>query len=200
MGMPGEVLEYWFGDGGGHICAPEVRDRWFKQSDATDEEIRAQFGDDVAAARRGERDDWAAPPHGRVALLILLDQFTRNLHRGSGEAFAADERAQAHARAFVDGGQHATMPVYFRCFAYMPFMHAEDLALQNRCCDLFAQLAEEVTTDEERETFSSFHKYAIAHRDIVERFGRFPHRNERVGRTSSAEELAFLEQPGSSFG
>jgi len=200
MGTPAEVLNFWFGDGGGYTCEDHVRERWFKRSDATDDDIRSRFGADVAAARRGDLDSWNESLDGQVALIILLDQFTRNLHRDSGEAFAADARAQSQVRALVSSEAHREMPPFHRCFAYMPCMHAEDLDLQNLGVDLFARLADDTAGTDHHDRFVEFHRYAVAHKDIVERFGRFPHRNERLGRQSSPEELEFLQQPGSSFG
>ena len=195
-----EVLAFWFGelseDG---TARGEVAARWWKKDDAFDDEIRARFGDTLARAERGELDAWAGSPRGRVALVIVLDQFSRNLHRGSPRAFANDARALALAREGVARAEHEALAPLHAYFLIMPFMHAEDREAQARCVALFRALADAAPNEALRATFANGADFAERHRVIVDRFGRFPHRNEVLGRASTPEELAFLKEPGSSF-
>ncbi|MFO0615662.1 MAG: DUF924 family protein [Polyangiaceae bacterium] len=193
---PDDVLTFWIGPSDGDPFANA--EKWWKKDDAFDADVRARFGAALEAAARGELDAWAAAPRSCVALVILLDQLSRNIHRGSARAFAADAKALSVARALVDAkGDRGLRPIE-RAFAYMPFMHAEDLAAQDRCIVLFAILTEEAPADQ-RGRFVENVLFAVKHRRIIERFGRFPHRNAALGRASTPEERAFLEQPGSSF-
>jgi uncharacterized protein (DUF924 family) len=188
---PADVLDFWFGDG------DSVDPRWFKRSDAYDREIAAHFGAAVPAALAGGLDRWAGTTDGALALILLLDQFTRNLHRGTPQAFAGDAQALALSRRLVATGEHLRLPPLRRWFAYMPLEHAEDLALQALCVQLFEALAADAGSH--REALAGALDYARRHHDVIARFGRFPHRNAILGRASSAEEAAFLQQPGSSF-
>lgn len=176
-----EVLEFWF--------AEETRPFWWKKSEAFDDQVRSRFLGTWEAARTGAHDDWAETPEGAVALVVTVDQFPRNMFRGDPRSWASDEKGLAVATAAVEAGFDERLPTdAHRQFLYMPFMHAESLAAQERCCELF-----------DRDGVRGNLKWAVAHRDIVARFGRFPHRNEILGRESTAEELAFLQTPGSSF-
>lgn len=188
---PAEVLAFWFGS------ADAVDPRWFKRSDAFDAEIDNRFGATVQAALAGRLDAWALRPEGVLALIVLLDQFTRNMYRGTPAAFAGDAQALALAQKLVDSGELLRLPPLQRWFATMPLEHAEDLALQQQCVRLFEALAAEVGPH--REALAGALDYARRHRDVVARFGRFPHRNAILGRISTPEEAAFLLQPGSSF-
>lgn len=190
----GEVLDFWFGplDAAGEATA-EKRARWWKKSDAFDEEIRRRFGAIHASVHAGEREAWCETARGRLAYVIVLDQFSRNMFRGTPASFASDARALAAAKEGVLRGHDRELAGAERPFLYMPYMHAEDLAAQDECVALFRAIAEDAGGDE------SNLKFAIAHRDIVARFGRFPHRNAILGRASTAEEAEFLTQPGSSF-
>jgi len=188
---PAEVLAFWFGS------TDAVDARWFKRSDAFDREITGRFGAMVEAALAGRLDGWAARPQGALALIVLLDQFTRNMYRGTPAAFAGDAQALVLARQLVDSGAHQRLTPLQRWFAYMPLEHAEDLALQQQCVRLFEALAAEAGPH--REALAGALDYAKRHRDVVARFGRFPHRNAILGRAGTPEEAAFLLQPGSSF-
>jgi len=163
---------------------------WFKKTDEFDIEC-AQFSEAVADARTGAYDDWAATSRGSLALLILLDQLPRNLYRGSALAFASDEKARSVARAAIDRGFDRELTVFERMFMYLPFEHSEDPADQDESVRLFELLGGEVADDPAR--------YARDHRDVIRRFGRFPHRNAALGRTSTPEEEAYLAQPGAGF-
>ena len=176
-----DILGYWFGDTG------EPRNElWFGGSPDVDADIRARFAGDLQRAAAGDYDDWANTPRGRLALVILLDQFSRNIYRDDPRAFAQDPRAQALAVEATDNGHAAALSPLEQSFLFMPLMHAEDLALQNRCCELTAELA---ATDA---TLAPVADFARRHRDVIARFGRFPHRNDVLGRDTTPEEAEHL--------
>ena len=189
------VLDFWFGpaDDPGHAQSREV---WFKKDDAFDAEITRRFGPLLDRALAGGLDDWlTSPPVPQLALarVIVLDQFTRNCGRGTARAFAGDAMALHTAQALVDSGADRQLNGVQRQFAYLPFEHAEDLALQRTSVQLFQQLARD------EPALAGLVDWAQRHLDIVARFGRFPHRNAALGRQCTAEETAFLLTPGSSF-
>jgi uncharacterized protein (DUF924 family) len=186
------VLDFWFGAEGSATHGLQ-RTEWFAKNDVFDRTIVECFGVLVERALRGELDAWADEPRSALARILLLDQFTRNAFRGTPRAFAGDSQALAAASAMVGGRHDEQLPPFMRAFVYMPFEHAEKLAMQEEAVRLFTRLA---ASDP---AFSSMLDYAHKHRAVIERFGRFPHRNAILGRQSTAEEMAFLEQPGSSF-
>ncbi|WP_430418226.1 DUF924 family protein [Methylibium petroleiphilum] len=187
-----EVLRFWFGP------ADVDRPEWFHKSAAFDAEIDLCFGMEVEAALHGRLDAWRRTLDGSLALVILLDQFTRNIHRGAPQAFAGDAQALAIARELVEQGRDTRLPLRRRSFLYLPFEHAEDRAAQEESVRLYTALAAE-GAGPQSEALARTLDYAVRHRDIVARFGRFPHRNEVLGRASTAEEIEFLKQPGSRF-
>lgn len=192
-----DVLDFWFGDLDESGVADEAAvKRWFQKSDEFDELLRSKFGELRREVMRGEHDDWLETPSGRIAYIVALDQFSRNLGRGTPAMYEADDLALAATHTALDQGLHRELGVDFRIALYMPLMHAENVPDQERCVVLFAELAAQ---NPDLERIAGSVKYAKAHRDIVARFGRFPHRNEILGRPSTTEELEFLEQPGSSF-
>ena len=195
-----EVLEFWFGACGADGALDRARQRmWFSGGRQHDAVVRKRFGKLHRRAARGEIDaEWAATPRGRVALIVVLDQFSRHVHRGTAAAFAQDGAAQRLATAGVEQGLDRELIPAQRAFFYLPFEHAEDVKLQRIGVRLFERLATEVAPAWRKE-YVSFADYAGHHRDIVERFGRFPHRNAILGRVSTPEETEFLKQPGSSF-
>ena len=183
------VLDFWFG-------APPLQQRaeWFRKSDAFDELIRQRFGPLVEAALgSGLPPAWGDSPQARLAGILVLDQFTRNVHRGSARAFAGDDRALALARAMVDDGSHLALAPLQRWFAYLPFEHAEDQFMQQRSVALFGELVTHAPA------LAGALDYAQRHEEVVRRFGRFPHRNALLGRPSTADELLYLQQPGAGF-
>ena len=195
-----QVLDFWFG-----ACGPDgALDRakqkmWFSDGGKYDADIRKRFGKLHRRAARGELDaEWAATPRGRIALIVVLDQFSRHIHRGTATAFAQDPAAQQLAVAGVEQGIDRALIPAQRAFFYLPFEHAEDLRLQQRGVRLFQRLATEVAPAWRKE-YAGFADYSGHHRDIIERFGRFPHRNKVLWRASTPEETEFLKQPGSSF-
>lgn len=188
------ILAEWFGelDAQGLADEAHVR-RWFTKDPAFDEFLRETFGALVEAALAGDLDAWAATPRGALARILLLDQMTRNIFRDTPKMFAGDALGRAATEAAIAAGFDERLRPHERAFLYMPLMHAEDLAVQERCVACFESLARI------HETFAGQVDYAEQHRDIVARFGRFPHRNELLGRASTDEERAFLKEPGSSF-
>lgn len=197
---PDVVLSFWFGTADPPSNLPdEVFARYWKKDDGFDAELRERFGALHERAVNGELDDWATTARGRVALVIVLDQLSRNLHRGDARAFASDERALELALAGIECGELAALTPMQRYFLLMPLMHSEDLATQNRGVELFDALLADSTDPGLRARLQGAADYARRHRDIVARFGRFPHRNAVLGRQSTAEEAEFLKQPGSSF-
>lgn len=200
MTRPEDVLEFWLGtlkeDG---TADPEVAKRWWKKDAAFDELIREKFGNAHGRAARGELDDWASTPRGRVALVILLDQFSRNLLRNDPRAFAQDPKALSLTLAAVDADELDALKTAEIYFLLMPFMHAEDVKAQDRGLSLYNERAELAPSEEAKKMLSAAAHYAKLHRDIVVRFGRFPHRNAVLGREGTPEEIAFLKEPNSSF-
>jgi uncharacterized protein (DUF924 family) len=186
------VLDFWFLPAD-HAGYGAYRPEWFRKDNAFDAAIRERFGAAVEAALSGtpgEESDEAL-----LARILLLDQFTRNIYRGTPRAFAGDAQALQIAESLVSAGRDKNLTPWQRWFAYLPFEHAESLLDQERSVALFAGLRREV----QHEAFDSAHDYALRHRVVIARFGRFPHRNAILGRASTAEEIEFLKQPGSSF-
>lgn len=190
------VLTFWFGELSEHGADQTHQRNWFTKDEAFDASIRASFLEEHQAITRGEREAWLSTPRGRLAYVIVLDQFSRNMFRGTPETFASDAKALAVAKAGIDAGEDRSLAVDERVFLYMPLMHSEALADQDRCVDLFSALSAEHPNETRIARNVTFAK---AHRDIVARFGRFPHRNEILGRSSTSEEQAFLKEPNSSF-
>jgi uncharacterized protein (DUF924 family) len=194
-----EVLLFWFGelreDG---RAAPEKVARWFRKDPAFDAEIRARFERLHEAVAAGEREGWLATRRGRLAYVIVLDQLSRNMYRDTARAFASDPQALRAARDGIAAGDDRALAFAERDFLYMPFMHAEDVAEQDRCVELFSRFRDELS-GELRAAVEHSLSFAVRHRDIVARFGRFPHRNAVLGRASTPEEQTFLQQPGSGF-
>jgi uncharacterized protein (DUF924 family) len=186
------IIDYWFGATTGGFSDEAHRQRWFAPDAAADAEIRARFGHLIDAAAGGELDDWLASPRGTVAFVLLCDQFPRQVYRGTAQAYATDALALAVARRAIEAGTDGPLGFDERAFLYMPFQHAESRVDQHTAVGLFAALRD-ATPAGQRHLTGNFLRYAQQHRDIVLRFGRFPHRNGVLGRTSSSEELTFLK-------
>ena len=184
-----QILQFWFGEGADYGKAHK---RWFEKNRAFDAEVTQRFGALHEEMRAGKHRDWLDEPRSALARIIVLDQFPRHIHRGTALAFSTDAQALAAAQHMVAEGWDLNMLPVERMFAYLPFEHSEALADQDRACELCAPLGAFSETAE-------VPRYAEAHRDIVRRFGRFPHRNAALGRASTPEEVEFLEQPGSGF-
>jgi uncharacterized protein (DUF924 family) len=186
------IHRFWFGElNDKGLSGAEFQSLWFKKSEVTDQRIQERFGDLIQQAVAGQLNDWVTTDHGLVALIILLDQFTRNVCRNSPSAFSADPLALKLALQAVDNGRHLDLPAIHRVFLYLPLEHSEDLAIQEKCVALFEELVKSVGAGVE-----GFAGYATAHRDVIARFGRFPHRNAILGRDSSKEELEYLATHG----
>lgn len=188
MELRRHILDFWFGptDSPGYGAPRAI---WFEADAAFDEDVRRRFETDVVGAARGGHDAMAVDAEGALALAILLDQFPRNIYRGTPRAFAADAKARDVARNALAAGHDQAVAPFMRAFLYLPFEHSEDMADQDRSVALFRALGDE-----------KYLGFAIGHRDVIARFGRFPHRNEILGRRSTPDELAYLRQPGAGFG
>jgi len=187
-----EVLDFWFGKPG-EAYHLQTRPEWFRKDEAFDALIAQRFGALIDAGLRGELAAWARQPLSALALIVLLDQFTRNTRRGTAGMFAGDVQALATARALVAAGDDRPFAGVQRQFVYLPFEHSEALADQLECLRLFEQLGRD------EPALAGLLEWAQKHHDVVARFGRFPHRNAALGRPSTAKEIEFLKQPGSAF-
>ncbi len=194
-----DILDFWFGELNAQGCStPEHRKRWWTKSDAFDESIQHHFLDDYEAIVEGEREAWRNSARGALAYIIVLDQFSRNMFRGTPTMFAADELAREVCREGLDAGFDAELSFDERVFFYLPLEHSESMADHKLCLELFERLLD--SAPEPLEADAKYYlNFAVQHRAIVERFGRYPHRNEILGRASSEEEAKFLREPGSSF-
>ena len=178
--QPQSILHFWFTE-----LTPKHH---FAKDAALDQTIRTRFGATLAAAARCELFAWRVTPEGRLAEVLVLDQFSRNVYRDSPRAFAQDALALALAQELVASGQDRSLPLAQRSFAYMPYMHSESALVHTQAALLFAQPGMEDTL-----------RFELRHKEIIDRFGRYPHRNALLGRESTPEELAFLSEPGSGF-
>lgn len=194
-----EVLGFWFGDAEDeHVVLEEKGALWFRGGDAVDRQIRSRFASLHAEVAERRCHAWLEHPLGRLALVLVIDQFSRNLFRDDARAFAHDALALAWCKQALASGEDQVLRPVERVFLYLPFEHSENLADQEQAVALFAKLADDAPAPL-REHFDGFLEYARRHRDIIARFGRFPHRNAVLGRSSTDEETEFLKQPGSSF-
>lgn len=177
---PHTILDFWFTE-----LSPKQH---YAKDAALDEAIRTRFGATLEAAARCELFAWRATPQGRLAEVLVLDQFSRNVYRDTARAFAQDALALALAQVLVASGQDRSLPLAQRGFAYLPYMHSESALIHTQAVALFAQPGMEDSM-----------RFELRHQEIIHRFGRYPHRNALLGRESTPEELAFLQEPGSSF-
>jgi uncharacterized protein (DUF924 family) len=207
IGQPSaqDLLLFWFGPR--PYTAPQVQQHsrlWFGESNApeltpqTDELIRERYGEVTLAAEQGRLAHWASSPRRRLALILLFDQFSRNIYRGSARAYAQDLDALSLTVSGMQIGADATLDPVERLFFYMPLMHAESLDVQEESVAAFRRLREEAPADLHR-IFQASLDSAVQHRDIIARFGRFPHRNRVLGRESTPEEIEWLATEGSDF-
>jgi len=177
---PHPVLHFWFTE-----LTPKQH---YAKDAALDDAIRTRFGETLEAATRCELFAWRAMPEGRLAEVLVLDQFSRNVYRDTARAFAQDALALALAQELVASGQDRSLPLVQRSFAYMPYMHSESALVHQQAVTLFSQPGMEDSL-----------RFELRHQEIIHRFGRYPHRNALLGRVSTPEELAFLSEPGSAF-
>jgi uncharacterized protein (DUF924 family) len=195
----GEVLDFWFGplkpDG---TADAEHSKRWWTKDPDFDREIAKRFGPLREAAVRGEKDGWLESTRARLALVIVLDQFSRNMFRGDPKSFDGDARALEVALETVERGDDRKLGPDERTFLYMPLMHSEDPFIQERSVAMFSALAAELSGEAKKAAENTV-EFAKKHREVVLMFGRFPHRNAVLGRTTTADEMAFIVHEGSSF-
>lgn len=200
-GLPSyeDVLDHWFGqlDGSGRADEEHGR-RWWQKDPEFDRSLRERFSALHAVLLGGGLREWRAEPRGLLATVIVLDQWSRNMFRGTAGMFAADELALQTALEGIALGYDARLPLDMKVFLYMPLMHSERVEVQRRCVELFEALVK-ATSGEAAEGLEKNLDFARQHLVIVERFGRFPHRNAVLGRASTPDEVEFLKQPGSSF-
>lgn len=185
-----DILAFWFEDPTGQTST--YRNVWFSKNETFDREVHDRFLEVYEQAETGMLTHWQETAQGCLALILVLDQFPRNMFRNQTEAFATDEKALACAQHAINRGFDQDLPLIQRWFVYLPFMHSESLEMQQQSVELFRQFADDPQTQ-------SSYPYAIKHLEVIERFGRFPHRNAILGRESTPEETEFLQQPGSSF-
>ena len=191
MSSPQEVLDFWFGREGEEGYG-EFREAWFNRDPEIDREIRDRFEPVYEEAAAGRLDHWKSEASSCLALIVVLDQFPRNMYRGDARMYAADEKAREAARHAVEHAYDRELSPYGRLFMYLPFEHSEELDDQRLSVELFRGLATEMGSED-------LLGYAVRHLEIIERFGRFPHRNEILGRRTTPEETKFLSGPDSSF-
>ncbi len=199
IATPESILDYWFGVPG---SAAEIAERqsklWFGKLPEKDRDVSERFTPTFNAAISGALDHWAESPRGRLALIIVLDQFPHHIHRDTPQAFAQDAKSLAQSMAALASGEDKPLTPIERVFLYLPLEHAESVTMQDLSVAQYQQLATQAMPSD-RALFDNFLEYAHKHREVVLRFGRFPHRNDILGRPSSPEEIAFLKQPGSRF-
>lgn len=186
-----EILDFWFGQPNTAEYGKQ-RSFWFTKTSEFDQEIQQRFLPDYEQAAAGQLTAWQETAQRCLALILLLDQFPRNIFRGTAKAFATDSAALAAAQHAVNQGFDAELLNVQRWFVYLPFEHSENIEHQKRCLELFSRLKDDPES-------ASAIDYAQRHFAVIERFGRFPHRNQILGRESTPEEIEFLQQPGSSF-
>lgn len=193
------VWNFWFGELDEEGCAEEeLAKAWFTKNPDFDREIRENFEELYEEVVAGEHEDWLETERGLLTYVVVLDQFSRNMFRDTAKMYAADPQALAAAKMGIERGDDKKLPFAARKFLYMPLMHSEELADQRRCKELFENWRDELE-GEKKEEIQVNVGYADRHLVIVERFGRFPHRNWILGRESTPEEVEFLKTPGSSF-
>lgn len=197
-----EVLAFWFGPDWETLPAHQVAERqkklWWSKHPDTDAECRTRFETLVQQAAANQLDDWTEAPRSMLALILLLDQMPRNIYRDTPQAFAFDELARQCCHLALAMGLDQALPPIARVFVYLPLEHAEDLDDQEYVVQLMRGLAKAASA-EDKPAFDGYADYARRHHAVIERFGRFPHRNRILGRESTPEEVEFLKQPGSSF-
>ena len=194
------ILSFWFKEH--ELSAPQIDRRmeiWFSEDPVFDHEIEKEFADEVVKACKGELDHWASRPHGRLALIILIDQFRRNIHRNTAHAFSKDQLAlKLCVQGAMEKKDKGLTPIQ-KVFFYMPLQHAESRKVQAKSVELYSRLAETVSPTQ-RETFMTVAQFAELHKDIIDQFGRFPHRNQLLGRDNTPEEDEYLTGDSPDFG
>lgn len=193
------ILDFWFGKSESDVDILEQQSRlWWGKDASVDKEIETRFVASLEALMAGQLDDWRQLPESYLAMIILADQFSRNIYRESKKAFAQDEFALTLTLEGIEKGIDLQLGLVQRVFFYLPLEHSESLSIQDYSVEMFTQLYEAVAGNI-RDKFRNHLDYAIQHRQVIEKFGRYPHRNAVLGRQSTAEEIEYLQQPGSGF-
>ncbi len=193
------ILDFWFGSADNDLEILEQKSSlWWAKGDSADSEIKSRFTATLNNLIEGKLTDWKLLPEGRLAMVILADQFSRHIFRDNEKAFAQDELALALVLEGLDSNIDLEIGLLQRAFFYMPLEHSESLSMQDRSVAMYRQLYD-MAPENIHEQIKGNLNYAIAHRDIIEKFGRFPHRNVILGRQSTPEEIEYLKQPGSGF-
>ncbi|HKI73398.1 MAG TPA: DUF924 family protein [Pseudomonadales bacterium] len=195
-----DIIEFWIGPAATDPEESSARARlWYQSTPESDEDLRHRFGDLLNQAEQGELEHWRETANGTLALVILMDQFSRNLYRGTAQAFSNDDHVAAVAEQAVDTGLDQQMSWIGRAFLYHPFEHSERIDRQERSVELFSKLVEDAPGDWKKH-LEGFAEYAAEHRNVVKQFGRFPHRNAVLGRESTPEEIAYLDSGARRYG
>lgn len=194
-----DVLDFWFGEIGEEVTVTDRNKLWFRGEEETDQIIAERFQLQVSQAGLGELSGWTEEPRGTLALIILLDQFTRNIYRGLSAAFRYDSLALALCKRGLAKNQDLALTPIERVFFYLPLEHSEAIEDQEEAVFRFDRLMQTVNSAH-ADTFEGFYQYAVSHHDVIKRFGRFPHRNAAFGRLSTQEELEWLHKGGHRFG
>ncbi|WP_394172469.1 DUF924 family protein [Thalassotalea litorea] len=187
------ILAYWFGNIEDELATAEQAKRWYAATHAQDLEIKARFETLVKQAAAGQLEDLQQSPRGSLALIILLDQMTRNIYRGTAKAFASDHLVINYCLEGIDKGYDQSLCLIEKCFYYHPLEHSESLDMQNLCLLKFNELEDEYFQEKHLQVIHNALDFAGEHADIIERFGRFPHRNQVLNRQSSSAEIAYLK-------
>ncbi|MFC7515598.1 DUF924 family protein [Herbaspirillum sp. GCM10030257] len=193
------ILDFWFGSEADDKAVADGQAKlWWSKNAAVDLAMRERFATLTDKAASHALDDWADTSAGLLALILLTDQFPRNMYRETPRSFAFDALALAWCKQGLGDGLYATLRPIEQVFFFLPLEHSESLDDQDHAVELFAELLAKAPPPH-RDTFAGFHDFALRHREVIRRFGRFPHRNDILGRTSTPEELAFLQEKGSRF-
>lgn len=195
----GDILSFWFGEDCDPVhITPEQRTRWFGKNPSLDTLMGSRFSETVQRAAQGELSHFLTQPKGRLAIILLLDQFSRNIWRNTAGMYQYDTQALRHASELIENNEHHNYDPIERVFIYLPLEHTEDLILQKKAVSLFKELRDSLPQDQ-RPSYQGSLDYALKHQEVIEQFGRFPHRNNILNRASTPAELKYLAQPGSGF-
>lgn len=195
------ILDFWFGHHDNQAASPDYTKRWFAGGPEIDAAIKAQFADLIEPAASGELDHWRSALFGQLALIITLDQFPRNVYRGTAQAFAYDAHALALSQAALDDPALDQLNMQHQIFTLMPHMHAEDFAAQTKCVEFIDQRLQAFSSDHPTHEYLQYTlQFAKDHRDLIQRFGRFPYRNAVLKRTNTDEEAAYLADNQQTYG
>lgn len=197
-----QVLQFWFGHSIDSATASSQAHLWWRKRPEVDQQIREDFADGLRDLTRGKYRDWLQTARGRLAAIIVLDQFSRNMYRDKPQAFAQDALALQWCLEGLKTEIDLQLEPIERVFFYLPLEHSEDLQLQDLACRKFAELLDQVTllgTESDGNTYEGFYEFAERHRQVIQKFGRFPHRNRILGRVNSEAEQQYLDTPGSGF-